>query len=468
MNTRTETDSLGPVEVPAHRYWGAQTQRSLDNFPIGSHRMPRALLRALGMIKKTVATIHEALGLLDCQIAGAIRRAADEVIDGTLDDHFPLVVWQTGSGTQTNMNVNEVVANRAIEILGGRLGSKRPVHPNDHVNLGQSSNDTFSTAMHIAAAEELQSRLLPSLEHLHTTLSEKASEFADIVKVGRTHMMDAVPISLGQEFSGYAYQVARATEGIRMTLPDLYQLAQGGTAVGTGLNCHPELPTRFAPGIAEYTGLPFVTAQNKFAAVASHDALVATSGAMRTAAVALFKIGNDVRLLGSGPRGGLGELILPNNEPGSSIMPGKINPTQVEALTMVCAQVIGNDAAIVMAGMNGHLELNVFKPVIIHNVLESVSLLEAATRSFADRCVGGIEPDRQRIAELLEKNLMLVTALSPVIGYDSAVKIAQKAFEDRIGLREAALTLGFLTEGEFDRYMRPERMIGPGDSSQGK
>lgn len=467
MNTRTETDSLGPVEVPAHRYWGAQTQRSLENFPIGGHRMPRALLRALGMIKKTVATIHEELGLLDSPIADAIRRAADEVIDGTLDDHFPLVIWQTGSGTHTNMNVNEVVANRAIEILGGRLGSKRPVHANDHVNLGQSSNDTFSTAMHIAAAEELQSRLIPSLKHLHTILGEKASEFTDIVKVGRTHMMDAVPISLGQEFSGYAYQVARATEGIRMTLPDLYQLAQGGTAVGTGLNCHPELPTRFAAAIAEYTGLPFVTAQNKFAAVASHDALVATSGAMRTAAVALFKIANDVRLLGSGPRGGIGELILPANEPGSSIMPGKINPTQVEALAMVCVQVIGNDAAVVMAGMNGHLELNVFKPVIIHNLLESISLLADATGSFADRCVVGIEPDRQRITELLEQNLMSVTALSPVIGYDSAVRIAHKAHEERIGLREAALALGLLTGEEFDRYMRPERMIGPGDSSQG-
>ena len=464
MNTRTETDALGSVEVPAHRYWGAQTQRSLDNFPIGGHRMPRALLRALGMIKKTVATIHEDLGLLDSQIAGAIRSAAGEVIDGTLDDHFPLVVWQTGSGTQTNMNVNEVVANRAIEILGGRLGSKHPVHPNDHVNLGQSSNDTFSTAMHIAAAEELHSRLLPSLEHLHTTLNGKTNEFADIVKVGRTHMMDAVPISLGQEFSGYAHQVERAVVGIRMIQPDLFHLAQGGTAVGTGLNCHPELPKRFAAAIAEYTGQPFVTAPNKFAAIASHDALVATSGAMRTAAVALFKIANDIRLLGSGPRCGLGELVLPTNEPGSSIMPGKINPTQVEALTMVCAQVIGNDAAVVTAGMNGHLELNVFKPVIIHNVLESVSLLEAATRSFADRCIGGIEPDRQRIADLLEQNLMLVTALSPVIGYDSAVKIAHKAYVDRIGLREAALALGILSEGEFDRYMRPERMIGPGES----
>jgi fumarate hydratase class II len=464
MNTRTETDALGSVEVPAHSYWGAETQRSLDNFPIGGHRMPRALLRALGMIKKTVATIHEDLGLLDSQIAGAIRSAAGEVIDGTLDDHFPLVVWQTGSGTQTNMNVNEVVANRAIEILGGRLGSKHPVHPNDHVNLGQSSNDTFSTAMHIAAAEELHSRLLPSLEHLHTTLNGKANEFADIVKVGRTHMMDAVPISLGQEFSGYAHQVERAVVGIRMIQPDLFQLAQGGTAVGTGLNCHPELPKRFAAAIAEYTGQPFVTAPNKFAAIASHDALVATSGAMRTAAVALFKIANDIRLLGSGPRCGLGELVLPTNEPGSSIMPGKINPTQVEALTMVCAQVIGNDAAVVIAGMNGHLELNVFKPVIIHNVLESVSLLEAATRSFADRCIGGIEPDRQRIADLLEQNLMLVTALSPVIGYDSAVKIAHKAYVDRIGLREAALALGILSEGEFDRYMRPERMIGPGES----
>ena len=463
MDTRTETDALGSVEVPAHRYWGAQTQRSLENFPIGGHRMPGALLRALGLIKKTVAIIHEELGLLDSPIADAIGRAADEVIDGTLDDHFPLVVWQTGSGTQTNMNVNEVVANRASEILGGRLGAKHPVHPNDHVNLGQSSNDTFSTAMHMAAAAELNTCLLPSLDHLHTTLSEKADEFAAVVKVGRTHMMDAVPVTLGQEFSGYARQVAQSSAGIRRTLPDLYELAQGGTAVGTGLNCHPELPMRFAAAIARITGLPFVTAPNKFAAIASHDALVAVSGAMRTAAVALFKIASDIRLLGSGPRGGIGELILPANEPGSSIMPGKINPTQVEALSMVCAQVIGNDAAVATAGMSGHLELNVFKPVIIHNVLEAVNLLAAASRSFADRCIEGIKPDRRRIAELLDQNLMLVTALNPVIGYDSVVKIADMAYEHRISLREAAVILNLLTADEFDRYVKPERMTGHKD-----
>ena len=462
MNTRIEIDSLGPVEVPAHRYWGAQTQRSLDNFPIGNHRMKRALLRALGMIKKAAATVHEALGQLDSQRAEAIRRAADEVIGGALDDHFPLVIWQTGSGTQTNMNVNEVVANRAIEILGGKKGSKSPVHPNDHVNLGQSSNDTFPTAMHIAATEEIHSHLLPALEHLHTTLNEKARAFAEIVKVGRTHMMDAVPVTLGQEFSGYTFQVARATEDIRRTLSDLYQLAQGGTAVGTGLNCHPEFPVRFAAIITEYTGLPFDTAENKFAAVAAHDALVAVSGAMRTAAVALFKIANDIRLLGSGPRCGLGELILPANEPGSSIMPGKTNPTQVEALTMVCAQVIGNDTAVVIGGMNGHLELNAFKPMIAHNVLESVCLLADAARSFADRCISGIEPDRDRIAEFLNRNLMLVTALNPIIGYDNAVKIAQKAYVDRVGLREAAVALELLTEEEFDRHVRPALMTRPG------
>jgi len=460
MDTRTETDALGSVEVPAHRYWGAQTQRSLENFPIGGHRMPGPLLRALGLIKKTVAAIHEELGLLDSQLADAIGRAADEVIDGTLDDHFPLVVWQTGSGTQTNMNVNEVVANRASEILGGRMGAKHPVHPNDHVNLGQSSNDTFSTAMHLAAVMELGTCLLPSLDHLHATLSEKADEFAAVVKVGRTHMMDAVPVTLGQEFSGYARQVAQSSAGIRRTLPDLYELAQGGTAVGTGLNCHPELPVRFAAAIARITGLPFVTAPNKFAAIASHDALVAVSGAMRTAAVALFKIASDVRLLGSGPRAGLGELILPANEPGSSIMPGKINPTQVEALSMVCAQVIGNDATVATAGMNGHLELNVFKPVIIHNVLESVNLLATASRSFADRCVEGIKPDRRRIAELLDQNLMLVTALNPVIGYDNAVKIANLAYEHRISLREAAVSLKLLTAEEFYRSVQPERMTG--------
>ncbi|GAB4372913.1 MAG: class II fumarate hydratase [Acidobacteriota bacterium] len=462
MKTRTETDSLGAMEIPADRYWGAQTQRSLQNFPIGGHRMKRAAIRALGLIKKAAAEVNLELGVLDERLAKAIVAAAEEVIEGKLDDHFPLVVWQTGSGTQSNMNANEVIANRAIELLGGTIGTKDPVHPNDHVNRGQSSNDTFPTAMHIATAEELHHRLLPALDRIHDALADKSREFADIIKVGRTHMMDAVPLTLGQEFSGYAAQVDQARAAVRATLPRVYELAQGGTAVGTGLNAHPEFATRFAAKIAEYTGLPFVTAPNKFAALASHDPLVAVHGALKTVASALFKIGNDIRLLGSGPRCGLGELILPANEPGSSIMPGKVNPTQAEALTMVCAQVMGNDVAVNIGGMNGHLELNVFKPVILHNVLESIRLLADAALSFTDRCIVGIRPNRERIAELVERTLMLVTALNPVIGYDNAAKVAKKAYAENKSLKEAAVELGLLTAEEFDRHVRPEKMVGRG------
>ncbi|RMF70901.1 MAG: class II fumarate hydratase [Acidobacteria bacterium] len=462
MKTRTETDSLGAMEIPADRYWGAQTQRSLQNFPIGGHRMKRATIRALGLIKKAAAEVNLELGVLDERLAKAIVAAAEEVIEGKLDDHFPLVVWQTGSGTQSNMNANEVIANRAIELLGGTIGTKDPVHPNDHVNRGQSSNDTFPTAMHIATAEELHHRLLPALDRIHDALADKSREFADIIKVGRTHMMDAVPLTLGQEFSGYAAQVDQARAAVRATLPRVYELAQGGTAVGTGLNAHPAFATRFAAKIAEYTGLPFVTAPNKFAALASHDPLVAVHGALKTVASALFKIGNDIRLLGSGPRCGLGELILPANEPGSSIMPGKVNPTQAEALTMVCAQVMGNDVAVNIGGMNGHLELNVFKPVILHNVLESIRLLADAALSFTDRCIVGIRPNRERIAELVERTLMLVTALNPVIGYDNAAKVAKKAYAENKSLKEAAVELGLLTAEEFDRHVRPEKMVGRG------
>ncbi|RMG48412.1 MAG: class II fumarate hydratase [Acidobacteria bacterium] len=458
---RIETDSLGEVEVPADRYWGAQTQRSKMNFPIGDQRMPRPIIRALGLIKHAAATVNEQLGLLDARKAEAIRRAAQEVIDGKLDDHFPLVVWQTGSGTQSNMNANEVIANRAIELLGGKIGSKSPVHPNDDVNKAQSSNDTFPTAMHIAAAEETVHRLIPALQHLLDALEEKSSAFSGIIKCGRTHLMDATPLTLGQEFSGWAAQVRHAMDRIRSALAPVYELAQGGTAVGTGLNTHPEFADRFAARIAELTGLPFVSAPNKFAALASHDPLVSLHGAYKTAAAALFKIASDIRLLGSGPRCGLGELILPANEPGSSIMPGKVNPTQAEALTMVCAQVMGNDVAVNIAGMNGHLQLNVFKPVIARNVLESARLLADAARSFTDRCVAGIEPNRERIAQLVERTLMLVTALNPVIGYDNAAKVAKKAYAEGISLKEAAVALGLLTEEEFDRHVRPERMIGP-------
>ncbi|HSO22771.1 MAG TPA: class II fumarate hydratase [Chondromyces sp.] len=460
MQTRTERDTLGEIEVPADRYWGAQTARSIINFPIGSERMPRELIRALGILKQAAAETNSALGVLPPELAELIGRAAREVVAGELDDHFPLVVWQTGSGTQTNMNANEVIANRAIELAGGVVGSKDPVHPNDHVNRGQSSNDTFPTAMHIAAAERLVHHLLPALRHLRDTLDTKAQAFDDVVKIGRTHLMDAVPLTLGQEFSGWVDQLDKNITRVEATLPDLYELALGGTAVGTGLNTHREFAARAAEAIAGMTNLPFRPATNFFAALAAHDAVVAASGALRTTAVSLMKIANDIRLLGSGPRSGLGELILPANEPGSSIMPGKVNPTQAEALTMVAAQVIGNDAAITTGGASGHLELNVFKPMMIHNLLQSIRLLGDAARSFADRCVRGIEPDRARIAELVDRSLMLVTALNPRIGYDNAARVAKKAHADGTTLKEAAVALGLLTADEFDELVRPEEMVG--------
>jgi len=462
MKTRIETDSLGEVQVPADRYWGAQTQRSLQNFPIGGHRFPRPMIRALGIVKKAACLANSELGLFDDEKkVQAILQAADEVIEGKLDDHFPLVVWQTGSGTQSNMNTNEVIANRAIEILGGEIGSKKPVHPNDDVNKSQSSNDTFPTAMHIAAAEQTVHELLPALRYIRDALAKKQEEFKDIIKIGRTHMMDAVPLTVGQEFSGWVAQLDQAIARVEAMLPQVYELALGGTAVGTGLNTHPKFAETAAKHVAEITGLPFVSAPNKFAGLASHDPLVGLHGALKAAASALFKIGNDIRLLGSGPRCGLGELLLPANEPGSSIMPGKVNPTQAEALTMVCAQVFGNDVACGIGGMNGHLQLNVFKPVIIHNVLESIRLLSDAARSFTDRCVVGIEVNRERVAELVEKSLMLVTALNPVIGYDNAAKVAKKAYAEGLTLKQAAVALGLLTEEEFDRHVRPEKMIGP-------
>ncbi len=459
--TRVETDTMGEVEVPADRYWGAQTQRSLQNFRIGGERMPPGLIRALGLQKKAAALANLALAKLDPKIVEAIARAADEVIDGRLLDHFPLVVWQTGSGTQTNMNANEVISNRAIELLGGTVGSKKPVHPNDHVNYGQSSNDSFPTAMHIAAAEEVNRRLLPALRHLQGALARKAAEFADIVKIGRTHLQDATPITLGQEFSGYAKQVEYGIARIEGALPRVYELAQGGTAVGTGLNAAQGFAEQFAREVSKLTGLPFVTAPNKFEALAAHDALVELSGALNTLAVSLMKIGNDIRLLGSGPRCGFGEIHLPENEPGSSIMPGKVNPTQAEAITMVAAQVMGNHVTVTIAGATGHFELNVFKPVIIFNVLQSVRLLGDAAESFADNCVVGIEANRERIDRLLHESLMLVTSLNPHIGYDRAAKVAKKAHAEGTTLKHAAMELGFLTEEEFDRWVRPESMLGP-------
>ncbi len=458
---RTETDSFGPIEVPADRYWGAQTQRSLQNFKIGADRMPGPLVRGFGIVKKAAATVNAEFGDLDAALADAIGRAADEVIDGKLADHFPLVVWQTGSGTQTNMNANEVIANRAIELSGGELGSKTPVHPNDHVNRGQSSNDSFPTAMHIAAVEEIHHRLIPALEHLHAALSDRVEAFADIVKIGRTHLQDATPLTLGQEFSGYAKQVEYGIERVKGALPRLYQLAQGGTAVGTGLNSRVGFAERFAEEVASITGLPFVTAENKFEALAAHDALVEVSGALNVIAVSLMKIANDVRLLGSGPRCGFGELRLPENEPGSSIMPGKVNPTQCEAMTMVCVQVMGNHVAVTVAGSNGHFELNVFKPVMIHNVLHSIRIIADAAVSFTDNCVAGIEANAERIAALRDESLMLVTALNPHIGYDNAAKIAKKAYAEGTTLREAAKALGLLSDDEFDDWVRPEKMVGP-------
>jgi fumarate hydratase class II len=461
MATRVEKDSLGEVEVPLDRYWGAQTARSLANFRIGDERMPRELIRAFGILKLAAARSNAGLGILDREGAELIASAADEVIDGRLDDHFPLVVWQTGSGTQTNMNINEVIANRAIELGGGEIGSKDPIHPNDHVNRGQSSNDTFPTAMHIAAAENIVHHLLPAMTLLRDALAAKAKDFDHIVKIGRTHLMDAVPLTLGDEFSAWAQQVGKGIERVSAALPDLYQLALGGTAVGTGLNTHPRFAELAVAEIAEITGLPFVPAPNFFEALGAHDAIVHTSGAFKSVAVSLMKIANDIRLLSSGPRTGLAELILPANEPGSSIMPGKVNPTQSEALAMVAAQVMGNDVTIAVAGAGGFLELNVFKPVMIHNLLQSSRLLGDACRSFSDNCVSGIEPNRDRIAELVERSLMLVTALNPRIGYDNAAEVAKKAHTEGITLKEAAVELGFLSAEEFDELVRPEKMARP-------
>lgn len=459
--TRLETDSLGEVEVPANHYWGAQTQRSRENFKIGGERMPAPLIRAFGILKKSAALTNVELGALDGKLSDAIIQAAEEVIDGTLNDEFPLVVWQTGSGTQTNMNVNEVISNRAIEMMSGVVGSKKPVHPNDHVNMGQSSNDSFPTAMHIAAAEQVVHELIPALEGLHAALDAKSNEFKSIIKIGRTHLQDATPITLGQEFSGYAHAVKMGIARVKSCLPRLYELAQGGTAVGTGINCRVGFAEKFASHVANVTGLPFVTAPNKFEALATHDTLVELSGALNVLAVSLMKIANDIRLLSSGPRSGIGEINLPANEPGSSIMPGKVNPTQCEAMTMVCAQVMGNHVAVTVAGSNGHFELNVFKPVIIHNVLQSIRLIADASRSFVENCVVGIEANTPRIKWLMEQSLMLVTALNPHIGYDNAAKIAKKAHADETSLKEAGIALGLLTSEQFDAWVKPEDMVGP-------
>jgi fumarate hydratase, class II len=460
--TRTESDTFGPIEVPDDRLWGAQTERSRRNFRIGEERMPLPLIRALGVVKRAAADVNSALGSLDKRLAGAIAGAAQEVIDGKLDDHFPLVVWQTGSGTQTNMNANEVIAARANEMLGGKRGAKEPVHPNDHVNMSQSSNDSFPTAMHVAAAVEIAHRLLPALTHLQQALQQKSKEFAHIVKIGRTHTQDATPLTLGQEFSGYASQVENGITRTRLGLKELYPLAQGGTAVGTGLNAKPQFAKQVAKRIAELTGLPFVSAPNKFEALAAHDAIVFAHGALTSVATALFKIANDIRLLGSGPRSGLGELILPENEPGSSIMPGKVNPTQAEALTMVCCQVLGNHTTITTAASQGHFELNVYKPVIIAAMLQSIRLLADTARSFTDNCVVGIRADEARIRELTERSLMLVTALAPSIGYDRAAAIAKAAHANGTTLREEALRLGYVSAADFDRLVRPEKMTRPG------
>ncbi len=458
---RVESDTMGTIDVPADRYWGAQTQRSLENFKIGGERMPRSILRAMGIVKHASASANQKLGRLDGELADAIRSAGQQVIDGDLDDHFPLVVWQTGSGTQSNMNANEVISNRAIEILGGEIGSKAPVHPNDHVNMSQSSNDVFPGAMAIATAEQTVQHLIPSLRYLHDALAVKAEEWASIVKIGRTHFMDAVPLTLGQEFSGYVQQVAYGIDRAEQTLPRLYELALGGTAVGTGINSHPDYAVGVATEISELTGLPFVTAPNKFEALAAHDAQVELAGVLNTIAISLMKIANDVRMLGSGPRAGLGELNLPANEPGSSIMPGKVNPTQSEALTMVCAQVMGNAVAVSVGGANGHFELNVFKPVMAFNNLQSIKLLGDAAVSFTDNCVVGIEPNYGRIDELMRSSLMLVTALNPHIGYDNAAAIAKKAHADNGTLLSAGIELGLLTEEQFAEWVQPEAMTRP-------
>jgi fumarate hydratase class II len=461
--TRIETDSFGEIEVPADRYWGAQTQRSIQNFRIGEERMPKPLVRALGIQKMAAAQANMELGILDAKIGQAIVQAADEVIDGPLAGEFPLVVWQTGSGTQTNMNANEVISNRAIEILGGQMGSKKPVHPNDHVNMGQSSNDSFPTVMHIAAAEQAHHELLPALEKLHAALDRKSKEFIKIVKIGRTHLQDATPMTLGQEFSGYAKQIEYGVARVNAAMPRLLQLAQGGTAVGTGINCKVGFADKFAKKVSAITGMNFVSAENKFEALASHDAMVEMSGMLNVLAVSLMKIANDIRLLGSGPRCGIGEISLPENEPGSSIMPGKVNPTQSEAMTMVCTQVMGNHVTVTIAGSNGHFELNVFKPVIIFNVLQSIRLLADACNSFTDNCVVGIEANTARIDKLLHESLMLVTALNPHIGYDNAAKIAKKAHKEGTTLMQAGIDLGLLTEAQFKEWIKPEDMVHPKD-----
>ena len=462
MKTRIETDSMGPIEVPADRYWGAQTERSRINFRIGQERMPHPVIVALAIVKRAAAEANLELGVLDTRRARTIVKVADEIIARELDGHFPLVVWQTGSGTQTNMNMNEVIANRANELLGGTLGSKSPIHPNDHVNLSQSSNDCFPTAMHIAAVQEMTGRLLPALTHLHAALAVKTKAFASIVKIGRTHTQDATPLTLGQEFSGYAAQVKSGIARIRTGMRELYPLAQGGTAVGTGLNTKRAFAKLFAKKVAAFTGLPFVSAPNKFEALASHDAYVFAHGAIAATATGLFKIANDIRLLASGPRSGLGEIVLPENEPGSSIMPGKVNPTQCEALTMVCCRIFGNDTTMTVAGSQGHLELNVYKPVLAYCMLQSIRLMADAARSFTDHCVVGIEADEARIRELMERSLMLVTALAPAIGYDRAAQIAKSAHANGTTLREETLRLGAVTPAQFDRLVRPEKMIRPG------
>lgn len=460
-NIRIESDSFGNIEVVNDRYWGAQTQRSLQNFKISTETMPAALIRALGILKKAAAKVNMEMGSLDQNLGQAICKAADKVIDLSLKDHFPLVIWQTGSGTQTNMNVNEVISNYAIELLNGEKGSKKPVHPNDHVNMGQSSNDTFPTAMHIAAVEQVHHALIPNLHYLRDALDKKAKSFSHIIKIGRTHLQDATPLTLEQEFSAYVTQLTYGIERIQNTLPRLYMLAQGGTAVGTGLNTKKGFAEAFAKEVNHLTGLSFITAPNKFEALAAHDAMVELSGALNVLAVSLMKIANDIRLLGSGPRCGLGELLLPENEPGSSIMPGKVNPTQCEALTMLCAQVMGNHVAVTIGGSNGHFELNVFKPVIIHNVLQSIRLIADGCKSFTDNCVVGIEADIKRIESLRDESLMLVTALNPHIGYDNSAKIAKKAHKEGTTLKQAAITLGLLTEEQFDAWVRPEQMVGP-------
>ncbi|SNY93038.1 fumarase, class II [Cohaesibacter sp. ES.047] len=460
-DVRIETDSFGPLEVPTDKYYGAQTARSLINFPIGEETMPKPVIRALGIIKRSAASANLKLDNIDEAIGKTIIAAAEEVADGKLNDHFPLSIWQTGSGTQSNMNSNEVISNRSIEMLGGELGSKEPVHPNDHCNRSQSSNDTFPTAMHIAAAEEINKSLIPALEKLGGTLSDKSKSFEDIIKIGRTHLQDATPLTLGQEFSGYSAMVENSIRRVRGALPALYALAQGGTAVGTGINAKIGFAEAFADEVSSYTGLPFVSAPNKFEALATHDAMVEAHGTLNSVAASLFKIASDIRLLGSGPRSGLGEIALPENEPGSSIMPGKVNPTQCEAMTMVCTQVMGNNTAVSLAGSQGHFELNVFKPVIAYNVMQSIRLLADAANSFTDKCVVGIEANEDHIRGLMERSLMLVTALAPHIGYDNATKIAKTAHKNGTTLKEEAVKLGFVSEEDYDRLVRPEKMIAP-------